>query len=66
MPTTALNHAAKPLLGRTTVPTGHAKLLSWDALESALRRAGEVSPSESAACFIVADDGVWLVLERNR
>lgn len=66
MATTALNHASSPLQGRTTVPTGSAKLLSWDALESALRRAGEVSPSESVACFIVADDGAWLVLERNR
>lgn len=66
MATVAINHAEKPLLGRTTVPTGTAKLLSWDHLESALYQAGEVKLGESVACFIVADDGVWLVLERAR
>jgi hypothetical protein len=66
MATTAMNHAENPLLGRTTVPTGSAKLLSWDELESALRNAGEVQPDEALPCFIVADEGVWLVLESPR
>lgn len=66
MSTTAMNHSQNPLVGKTTVPAGNAKLLSWSAIEDALRRAGEVRPGESVPCFIVADDGVWLVLERNR
>lgn len=62
----AFNNYAKPLVGKATVPAGHAKLLSWDKLEGALRRAGEVRPIESIEQFIVADDGVWLMLQRIR
>ncbi len=65
MATVGMNHASNPLQGRTTVPTGNAKMLSWDRLEGALRAGGEVRPGESVACFVVADDGVWLILERN-
>lgn len=64
--TCAMNHAVNPLLGRTTVPIGHAKMLSWDALEAALLRAGEVRADETVPCFVVADDGLWIVLERKR
>lgn len=66
MATTAMNHASNPLLGRTTVPTGNAVQITWQALENALRRAGEIRQTESVPCFIVADDGVWLVLEKSR
>ena len=66
MATTGMNHASNPLKGETSVPAGTSKLLAWNGLEDALRRAGEVRPGEQVACFVVADDGVWLVLERIR
>lgn len=66
MPSTAMNHAENRLLGKTTVPIGHAKMLTWDEFEAALTRAGEVRENETVPCFVVADDGIWLVLERKR
>ncbi len=65
MTTPAMNFAGNPLKGTTTIPTGATVLIPWHQLEMALRRAGDVRPAEKVACFAVADDGVWLILERN-
>jgi hypothetical protein len=60
-----MSHWRNPLRGRTSVPV-NAKLLSWADIESALRQTGQVPVSETVQCFVVADDGIWLVLERKR
>lgn len=63
----AFLHPHTPLDTARPIPSGArtASLYTWERLETYLRAAGAVRPSETIKSFVVSSDGLYLVMEKN-
>lgn len=61
----AYQSKADPLTEQEPGGGGVVSFVSWEQLENALRRAGQVRPGESVERFVVSARGVSLYVERH-
>lgn len=61
----AYQSGREPLTEREPGGGGVVSFVSWEQLENALRRAGQVRPGESVDRFVVGELGISIYVERN-